>query len=988
MRRIAWTVVALAVSYTSSVAAQLSRPSEKLEVTAKQAITWQARGENVIQLAGPVSIQTDAGQFFADNAVIWLSNVEGGLIGEQLAQIALLGNAKVIHGQATRDGDRLFVTENVRGRIGLTADNRQVADASNSELYKLALDIRPAAGIVPAPRRWQDLPVSPVTPSTQPTTQPSRRFSPVNFQAGEVRQTMAADGKVAYVLTNGVLLTQVKGAEQIELRSDRAVLFTQLNSLRDLQSTSGFKTPQDAVYAAYLEGDVQIVQTPSVGSRTDQRLAAARVYYEFTTDRAVLTDAVIHTIEPQRQIPIIVRADTVRQLSIGEYKADHAVLTTSSFATPSYSVNASSAYIRQYYTGDERLGDRTVFKASNATFRSFGVPVFYLPYAAGSMTDRGSPLREIGIGNSSTRGFSIESEWGLFETLGQLPPNGLDLSYRVDYFTERGFGLGFNGKYQGGYIKETTKQAWDFSGDFKSYFLPHDTGEDNLGRNRVRIPDEGDVSHPTFRGYALWEHQHFFPEDWQIQVRAGWVSDPTFLEYWRPAQFDDGLPTDASVYLKRQRDTEALTLLLQVQPSDLVTTSDSLQETTSGIEFIDAGVARPFEVEHLPELGYRRIGDSFLDDSLTFFSDNTLAGVHMNASGDTLADYGFRNARNGGTRPAVLPGIPSQGQTGYTSDWVYRGDFRQEIDWPIQFDQVKVVPYVMGRYTVYSDSIDGGSLHRLFTGGGVRATTAFWKTDDSFESKFFDIHRLRHVIEPGVNLFTSVQNKDRSDIYIFEEPIDDVRDVSAVQLAVMQQWQTKRGGPGNWRSVDFFTLNVEANFFSNAPDGDQLPPKGFRGIFFNSRPENSVPRNSLNADALWRISDTTVILSDLSHNLDEQELATASVGMAVQRDVRTSWYTGVRYIGQVNSTIASFAMNYQLSTKYSFAVGQSVELSDRRADQTSFTVIRKFDRFFLTLQMYRDYVNDESGFRFGIYPEGLGYGFSTDELSAAFGSNR
>jgi lipopolysaccharide export system protein LptA len=984
MRRIAWTVVALAVS---SVSAQLVRPSEKLEITAKDAVTWQARGENIIQLTGPIAIQTDEGQFAADDAVIWLSGVEGGLIGEQEAQIALLGHAKVVHGQSTREGDKLFVTERVRGRVALTADNRQVADASNSDLYKLALDIRPAAGIVPAPRKWQDLPVSPTAPTTQPTTRPSRRYSPVNFQATDVRQTMGADGKMAYVLTGGVLLTQVKGPEQIELRADRAVLFTQLKSLRDLQNSSQFKTPQDAVYAAYLEGDVQIVQTPSAGSKTDQRLAAERVYYEFTTDRAVLTDAVIHTIEPQRQIPIIVRADAVRQLSVGEYRASNAVLTTSSFATPSYSVNASSAYIRQYYTGDDRLGDRTVFKATHATFRSFGVPVFYLPYAAGSMTDRGSPLRELGFGNSRSKGFSLETEWGLFETLGQLPPSGLDLSYRLDYFAERGFGLGFNGEYEGGHIRETSKEAWDFSGGFKSYFLPHDTGEDNLGRNRLKIPDSGDVSHPNFRGYALWEHQHFFPQDWQIQVRAGWVSDPTFLEYWRPQQFDNGLPTDASIYLKRQRDTEALTLLLQIQVSDLVTTADGLQETTGGLGPIDAGVAKPFEIEHLPELGYRRIGDSILDDSLTFFSDNTLAGVHMNASDDTLVDYGFRNARNGGATPAVLPGIPSVGQTGFTEDWVYRGDFRQELDWPIQFDQFKVVPYVVGRYTVYSDSVDGDSLHRLFAGGGIRATTAFWKVDDSFQSKLFDINRLRHVVEPSVNLFTSAQNKDRSDIYIFDESIDDVRDVSVAQLAVMQRWQTKRGGPGNWRSVDFFTLNVEANFFTNAPDGDELPPGGFRGVFFASRPENSIPRNSINADALWRISDTTILLSDISHNLDEQELATASMGLAVQRDIRTSWYAGLRYIGQVNSTIASFAINYQLSTKYTLAFGQSYEFSEREADQSTITVIRKFDRFFVSLQFFRDYVNDDSGFRFAIYPEGLGYGFNTADLNTVFGSN-
>src|SRR6185436_20012000 len=144
-----------------------------------------------------------------------------------------------------------------------------------------------------------------------------------------------------------------------------------------------------------------------------------------------------------------------------------------------------------------------------------------------------------------------------------------------------------------------------------------------------------------------------------------------------------------------------------------------------------------------------------------------------------------------------------------------------------------------------------------------------------------------------------------------------VFDVSAVLLALRQRWQTKRGGPGNWRSVDFFALNVELNAFSNAPDGDDFRPAGFRGLFFNSAPEVSLPRTSINSDALWRISDTTVLLGDIEHNLEEEQLATASVGVAVQRDDRVQYSAGVRYIGDINSTIASFLMNYQISTKYS-----------------------------------------------------------------------
>lgn len=989
MRRIVIAVFALATGAFSHALAQNSKPSENLQVTANSATTWQQRSENVIQLIGPVTIRTDSGEYSANNAVLWLSPVQGGLIGEQRVHIALLGNARVIHGSNIREGDKLYVTETVRGRIALTAEKRTVENLSTTPLYKQAIEIRPTTGTIQEPKKWRDVPVSPETPAPAgPSTQPAKKLTPVNFQAGLTTQTTSADGKIAYVLSGDVFLTQSKpNGESIELRADRAVIFTQLRSLEDLQNTGQFRTVQDAVYAAYLEGDVQIIQVPAGAvAKNDQRLYGERVYYEFTTDRAILTDAVIHTVAPQQQIPITLRADTIRQLTRGEYRAENVALTTSSFATPSYSINTSRAYVRQYSTNDPRYGDRTVFSGDHATFQTFGVPIFYLPKVAGSMTDRGSPLRGFQIGGSSSKGFSLETEWGLYETLGMLPPGGLDLSYKIDGYARRGFGLGLNGDYQGGFIKDPSKEAWDFSGGFESYLLPNDTGEDRLGRNRARIDaGDGPLEHEKTRGYFLWEHQHFFPQDWQFQFRGGYVSDPTFLEFWRPRTFDNGLPTDVSTYLKRQRNTEALTLLLQMQPNDIVTTADSLQETTNGLGPYSPGDAYPFEVEHLPELGYYRIGDSFLDDSMTFFSANTLSGVRMNASDEPLTEYGFR------VNPElVTPGLPSKGQTGFTDDWVYRGDFRQELDWPMQIEQFKVVPFVVGRYTAYSDSVDGESLHRVFAAAGMRATTAFWKVDDSFQSKLFDVNRLRHVVEPGVNLFASVQNEDRQDVYIFDEQIDDVKDIAAVQLQLNQRWQTKRGGPGRWRSVDFFTLNLDASFFTNAPDDDDLPPKGFRGLYFSSLPENSIPRNSINADVLWRVSDTMILLSDLSENIEEMELATTSLGLAVQRDINLNYFVGVRYIGQTatddTSTIGSFLINYRLSPKYTLGFLQSYEFSEREANVTSFTITRRFDRFFINVEAYNDYVEDESGVRFAIYPEGLGYGIGSSQLGGLFGS--
>jgi hypothetical protein len=315
-------------------------------------------------------------------------------------------------------------------------------------------------------------------------------------------------------------------------------------------------------------------------------------------------------------------------------------------------------------------------------------------------------------------------------------------------------------------------------------------------------------------------------------------------------------------------------------------------------------------------------------------------------------------------------------------DQNYRTDWRQELDYPIALGQFKLVPYVVGRLTTYSETIDEGAEERWYSAAGVRLNTTFWSVDDTVYSKMFDINRVRHVIEPEVNLYASAQTLDRNELFIYDEPIDAISDFQAAQVALHQRWQTKRGGPGRQRSVDFFTFDVEGNFFANQPPSNELEPVGFRGAFYPSLPEASIPRNSLNFDASWRVSDTFVVLADLQHNLDENQLATASLGVAVSRDPRLSYYIGTRYIEDLDSCIASIVMDYALTMKYSVAITQSYDFGEQNGTvYTAASLRRKFDRFSMLFTVYHDEHENEGGFRFAIYPEGLGVGIGSDSTT-------
>jgi hypothetical protein len=918
--------------------------SEKLLVSASSAVTWSQDATSIIQLQGAVRIEMDDLTCTADQAVLWLSPEPGGLLGEQQADIVLMGNA-VLHSRennVTRSGDNLIVSAGVRGTIRISSDQPLTSlEESDGAIYRQAQAIRaapPAPSAAPAPAGEY---AATTQPSSEESAAPvSASTGIINSHGQLIQQIVGSDNSITTILSGKVYITQLRpNGDFMELLSDKAVIFTNLDA-------SVMKNPEEMqdisrhVTGAYLEGDVRINFTSISPRHPEQRLTADRAFYDFARDRAVLTGVVLHTIDPRTQIPIVIRAETMHQLSMGEYDLKNAELTTSTFAVPTFSVRAADAYLVQVPrpTGDVNNN----FTAHGLVPNFFGVPVFYFPVAGGTINNDPIPLRNFTTGSSQRFGFAVTSDWGLFESLGKPKPDDLDFSYHLDDFAKRGFGTGLDGSYQGGFIEDTARQPWSYEGDFESYII-NDRGIDQLGGARENVDPPQDL-----RGKFLWEHQQFFPDDWQVQIRTGYVSDPTFLEEYYQDEFDDGLPFDASFYAKRQQDTEAITLLGETDTTPFITNADRQQEQ--------------FDIQRAPEVGYRRIGDSVLDDDMTFYSDNSASRLAFQPSNASLAQQGFG--------PGLSPGLPSDGLTGTVLGSDLRGDSRQELDWPFALGQFKFEPYILERVTTYSDSPGADPQTRLYSGGGLRLTTAFWKVDDTAESDMLDIHRLRNVVQPELNLFGSGSTLDRSKLFDYDPDVDAINDIEGGQLALHERWQTMRGGPGDWRSVDLVEWNIEGNYFRNQPPPDFLQPTQFRGLFFSDAPETSVPRSGVNTDITYHISDTTALLGDAEWNGDHDDLATASAGIAVARDDRLSYYLDDRYLEINNSQVVSFSCDYELSKKYTLQFGQSLNFGESKDINTVVTVIRHFDAFSVAFTAFHDAINNNSGLNFNLIPTG------------------
>jgi hypothetical protein len=938
-------ISAALLGWVVTVYGQVSEVSEKFLVDCTSATTWTEGNTNILEVQGPVSITMDNLNLRADRAVVWLSPQPDALLGEQQADIVLIGHAELSseENHVTRSGPRLLVSAVVRGLLRITAESRDSMDDSGSDLYREAQTIR-QEGAGP-----EEIATAPPPLPASTTGSPAGAIVPpittgmglIQFHAGLAQELVMADDHVVVVASSGLAITQARpNGDFVELLSERGVLFTSLHG-EDLKGGANLADVGHKITGAYLEGDVRINFMPVAPRRSEQRLTADRVYYEFTTDRAILSNVVLHTVDPRTQIPVIVRAETMHQLAEGEYTAQGAIMTTSSFEIPSVALRASNLYIRQVPGPNGEVDNN--FQTTNDTLNLFGVPIFYLPVASGNVSSNPFPLRNLSTSNTVRYGFAVNSQWGLFESLGERPPPDLDVSYRLDNFAARGFGGGLDGTYSGGFIDNTLLQPWDFQGDFTSYLI-NDRGTDNLGGART------DVTPPTdYRGRFLWEHEHFFPDDWQMQIRTGWVSDPTFLEEYYQNDFDDGLPYDLSFYVKHQQDDEALTFLGETDSTNFVTDAGQQPEQ--------------FDVQRAPEIEYQKIGDSVFDDQATWFSDNSAAGLRFETSHATLAEQGFG--------PGLSPGLPSAGLTGTTGATVWRGDTRQELDWPLAMGQIKVVPYVLGEATTYSDSPGGDPQTRLYDGGGFRMSTAFWKVDDMAESDLFDIHRIRTVIMPEVNLYGSGTTLDNSHVYDFDPSIDQINDIQAAQVALHEQFQTMRGGPQGWRSVDFLDLNVEGNFYANKPPANVLDPTQFRGLFFPAAPEDSIPRQGINADATWNISDATALLADEEWSLDAHELATASAGIAAWRDQQLSYYLNDTYVQVLHSQVISFSSNYQLTRKYTVQYAQSFDFGNTNDVSSTVSVIRQFDTFSLAVTVFHDAITNQSGFNVNLIPQGV-----------------
>lgn len=799
----------------------------------------------------------------------------------------------------------------------------------------------------------------PGTTGTTAVTAVKPKPRPQVFATGD-RVEYKTMGNERVTIIHGAYLFRdtLDGKPPIEVRAQQMVLFSPPTNPSGTPTTAPAGATDlgvaRAVTGVYLEGDITL-------QSGNQTVRAEKLYYDFTSDRAIMLDAILSTVDELRNVPLYMKADEIRQIARGEYAAKSAKFSTSEFYLPHYHIGASDTYLQDITPRDE-AGNPTgpaafEFNVKDATINARGVPIFYWPYLAGDTNKNEIPLRHFRVGSSKTYGLSIETSWDIFGLFGQREPKGISADLNLDYFGKRGPAGGVDALWK----------TDDSHGLLLSY-ATMDHGQDNLGSSRDGIPLANDG-----RGRAVARHMQDLGDDWTLSLEGAYVSDPNFLAQYFQNEYNADKEPETSFYLKRQRETEALSFLAKWTLFDFTASADQVDDQ--------------FTTRKLPEAKYWRIGDSVLD-MFTYYSQSGIANLQMSFTNFTPTDLALNPSFVG------LPAAPVPASTkyrdyyrslGWTDGSVLRGDSRHELDMPLQLGDLKVTPYVTGRVTAWDqafpETASGGNTVRLWGAGGVRAATQFWRVYDDVDSTFWDVHRVRHVIEPQFNIFVAGADQDRSALQPFERDVEGLSTASGSQLLLAQKWQTKRGGPGHWRNVDWVVLNVAWNQFwnqdqpstapFNAVNPGFFPANPVRGYYFASRPELSLVRNSINVDGTWRVGERVRILGELDYGLDSNRVEQFATGVAVDQTDTLSYFFGNRYIDQLDTDQWTVGVEYKLTRKYTIMATESYDFLLQNNILSSVTLVRHMPRFNAAISVTYDANNADTSVVFSAWPEGF-----------------
>ena len=923
---------------------------------ALRASTWTVDDTKRLLLSGDVQIKIGSYTFVSDQAVLWINRIPSGqgVINQIAAYFDAVSDPSKPAGLGVK-GQQLLVTASTRGEISLNVallkDEKppqnallRGAEARLADYLKgLAVNPpplhnrpqlkepqqEPAFEPIPGGRPPEEKPKLPRSIALPPTTTATPWLSDpqgiVRFAAdsieiarGEQENTITALGNVVFEYITDRRNDRLS---QFTLSAERAIIFTDPGPLTE----TGGQLDAEHTRGIYLEGNVSVV------AHDGQYIVRAPfVYYDFRANRAIMLDALLRLQQRGTRVPIYARAQEMRQLAVDQWQAEKVTVSTSEFFQPHLAIGSRQATITNHPVAGHEDQTETYVDAKDNTLEVAGVPIFGWSRFQGDVEK--VPVKRIEVGARSNDGLRLLTEWNLYSLAGEKQPDGLEAYLRADAFTKRGGGGGLDVRYD----------RDDNQGRIDLYGL-YDQGVDRTSSGENVDPEN------DFRGVAILEHQARLSEYWSMQAQLSLISDRTFISAWRENDFLERREYETSLYLKHQRDNAAFDVLGKYSPEDFLSNDYLL-------------ASRQYAVDKLPEITYRRYGDSLFDNRVTYSMENRVTRMRLLFEHATPNEIGVPGAAFG--IPDTTNIADALKARGLRENWVDRVDSRHELALPMHLGAAgtfNVMPFIVGRFTGYDDdfetfSSDSDTL-RFFGAAGVRANMQFQHVDNSADNELLDIHRLRHLIEPYVTLWTARSTVNQDDLPVYDQDVESLADGSAVQIGVRNTLQTQRGGPGRWRSVDVLMLDTSVVFDSQGKPDESPTPQ-----FFDYRPEYSQFGDHVKAQAIWQVSDSLALVGEGTYTLDPGALARGSIGAELRHSPVLTTYIEYRYIEVDKNELLGIGWTYQLTPKYRIQINPQYDFRFDDFRSLSMRLTRSFPDFDFTLQFRYDKIRNDTAF--------------------------
>ncbi len=345
--------------------------------------------------------------------------------------------------------------------------------------------------------------------------------------------------------------------------------------------------------------------------------------------------------------------------------------------------------------------------------------------------------------------------------------------------------------------------------------------------------------------------------------------------------------------LKFRRENMSMSLLGQARLDDFVT-----------------------ETQWLPRFDHFLLGQSLVDDKLTWFEHTSLGyGQFKVATPLVPVVPGSTHTAAGDEAVSHLPWEPQNFSGG-------RFVSRNEIDLPVELGPVKIVPYLLGELGYWGEDIYGQPLTRAYYQAGIRATLPMWAVDSEAESTLWNVHGLAHKVEFQAEYLHAQSNQSMTSLPLYDplddEQIEDFRrrftvntfglpavlppftqgpptkfderyyalrsdmegwvtapsmeiadDLDELRLGIHQRWQTKRGPADNCHITDWIEFDTDITFFPNP-----------------SRDNFGTDAGLADYNFIWHVGDRLTLLSDGIFDFFGEGQKIVTMGMYLTRPPR------------------------------------------------------------------------------------------------------